>query len=45
MEAMKLSPEVIDGSFRVSLCKDTSMEEIDALLHAIGTVLAWKQSR
>ena len=45
MEAMKLSPEVIDGSFRVSLCKDTSYEEIDALLCAIGTVLAWKQGR
>ena len=45
MEAMKLSPEIIDGSFRVSLCKDTTEDEINALLDAIGTVLAWKQGR
>ena len=43
MEAMKLPPEVIDGSFRVSLCKDTTAEEIDALIAAIRKVLAWKQ--
>ena len=43
MEAMKLPPEIIDGSFRVSLCKDTTAEEIDALIAAIRKVLAWKQ--
>jgi len=45
LEAMKLSPEIIDGSFRVSLCKDTTTEEIDALLDGIRSVLSWKQSR
>ena len=42
LEAMKLPPEVIDGSFRISLCKDTTSNEVDALLDAIRTVLAWK---
>ena len=35
LSAMNLSPEVIDGAFRVSLCKDTSEEEIDALIRAL----------
>ena len=35
MTAMGLSPEAIDGSFRVSLCKDTTKEEIDALIACI----------
>ena len=33
--AMGLSPEVMDSSFRVSLCRDTTREEIDTLLHVI----------
>ena len=37
LTAMTLSPEVIDGSFRVSLCKDTTQEELDKLLDAIAT--------
>ena len=28
LEAMKVSPEAIDGSFRVSICKDTTEEEL-----------------
>jgi len=32
---MKLSPERIDGSFRVSICRDTTEEELDALVNAI----------
>ena len=43
MKAMKLSPEIIDGSFRISLCKDTTPAEINALTDAIYAVLAWKQ--
>lgn len=35
MTAMKLSPDVIDGAFRVSLCKYTTKEDIDALVTAI----------
>ena len=29
LSAMNLPPEVIDGSFRISLCKDTTQEELD----------------
>lgn len=35
MTAMGLKPEVIDGSFRVSLCRNTTQEEIDSLVHVI----------
>ncbi len=35
LTAMKLSPENMDGSFRISLCKDTTEEEIDTLVTAI----------
>ena len=37
LTAMKLSPEVIDGSFRVSLCKDTTKEELNKLVEVIAT--------
>lgn len=39
---MGLSPEVIDGSFRISLCRDTTREELMALLDAIRGILHWK---
>jgi cysteine desulfurase len=39
MTAMNLAPEVIDGSFRVSLCRDTTAEEIDALAAGIQQIL------
>ena len=42
MTAMHLSPEIIDSSFRVSLCRDTTQGEIDALLAGIQAVLDWK---
>ena len=35
LEAMKVAPEVIDGSFRVSLCKDNTEEELDLLVSVI----------
>ncbi len=35
MTAMGLSPEVIDGSFRISLCRDTTQEELDKVAHVI----------
>jgi len=42
MTAMNLSPEVIDGSFRISLCKDTTQEDLDALIAGIQNILDWK---
>ena len=35
MTAMNLPPEVIDSSFRVSLCRDTTGEELDRLVDVI----------
>lgn len=35
LSAMELKPEIIDGAFRVSLCKDTTENEIDALVKAL----------
>jgi cysteine sulfinate desulfinase/cysteine desulfurase-like protein len=32
---MHLSPEAMDGSFRISLCKDTTQEELDRLVDVI----------
>jgi len=42
MTAMNLSPEVIDGSFRVSLSRDTTADDMDALIKGIQCVLEWK---
>jgi len=35
LDAMKVRPETIDGSFRVSLCRDTKQEELDLLYTVI----------
>lgn len=35
LSAMNLKPEIIDASFRVSLSRETTREEIDALIHTI----------
>ena len=35
LAAMNLSPEVMDGSFRISLCTDTTKEELDKLVEVI----------
>ena len=35
LEAMNLSPETMDGSFRVSLCRDTTEGELDRLVETI----------
>ncbi len=43
LSAMKLSPEIIDSSFRVSLCRDTTREDIHALLKGVQKILAWKK--
>ena len=36
LEAMNLSPETMDGSFRVSICRDTTREELDCLVEVIA---------
>ena len=45
LSAMGLSPEVIDGSFRISLSRETTKKEIDALLEGIRNILRWKDRR
>ena len=35
LTAMNLSPENMDGSFRISLCRDTTEEELDTLVRII----------
>lgn len=35
LTAMNAAPEAIDGSFRVSICKDTTQEELDTLFSVI----------
>ena len=35
LESMHLSPEVMDGSFRISICKDTTAEELEKLVSVI----------
>ena len=35
LEAMNLSPEVMDGSFRVSLCRNTAAQELNKLICVI----------
>jgi len=42
LTAMKLDPKVIDSSFRISLCRDTTKENIDAFLDGIQAILDWK---
>ena len=37
LEAMKCNPAVMDGSFRVSLCRDTTPEELEKLVDVIRT--------
>ncbi len=39
LTAMNLSPEVMDGSFRISLCRDTTQEELDKLAAIIESEL------
>ena len=35
LEAMRLSPETMDGSFRISLCRDTTREELETLVQVL----------
>ena len=35
LEAMKVSPDAMDGSFRVSICRETTREELEKLIRVI----------
>ena len=37
LEAMRVSPEAMDGSFRVSLCRENTAVELDELVNVIET--------
>jgi len=37
LTAMQLSPEVMDSSFRISLCRDNTQDELDTLVRVIET--------
>ncbi len=43
LNAMNLPPEVMDSSFRVSLSRETTKEEIDALINGINQIINWNQ--
>ncbi len=42
LTAMNLSPEIIDSSFRVSLSRDNTPEELEKLVEGIMQILNWK---
>ena len=42
LTAMNLSPERMDSSFRISLSRETTEEDIAALLNGIQSILNWK---
>ena len=45
MTAMGLKPEIIDSSFRVSLSRETTVQDTQALIDGIINVLRWKDRR
>ena len=42
LTAMKLSADLMDSSFRVSLSRETTKEDVEALISGIQTILDWK---
>ncbi len=42
LTAMKRSDAVMDSSFRISLCRDTTQEELDAFFAGVQKILDWK---
>ena len=42
LTAMNIKPEVIDGAFRISLSRETTQEDIDALIKGVQAILDWK---
>ena len=43
LTAMKLPPEVMDSSFRISLSRETTPADVDALIAGVEKILAWKK--
>ncbi len=43
LTAMKLPPEIIDSSFRISLGRETTQEDVDILISGIKRILDWKR--
>lgn len=43
LTAMGLAPEIMDSAFRISLSRETTKEETDALIEGITNVLRWKK--
>ncbi len=43
LTAMKLSDNVMDSSFRISLCRDTTQEDLDAFLTGVHKILDRKK--
>jgi len=42
LTAMGLKPEIIDSSFRVSLSRETTQADVDALIDGVQAILNWK---
>ena len=45
LTAMKLSPEIMDGSFRVSISRETTCEELERLVNCIADTILPKVKR
>ncbi len=43
LSAMGLKPEIIDSSFRVSISRETTKDDLDALLEGLRRILDWKR--
>ncbi|MBE6940778.1 MAG: cysteine desulfurase [Ruminococcaceae bacterium] len=42
LTAMGLPPQIMDSSFRISLSRETTQSDVDALLAGVQTILDWK---
>jgi len=42
LTAMGCKPEIMDGSFRVSLSRETTEADMDAFLSGVQKILTWK---
>ncbi len=43
LTAMRLTPEIMDAAFRISLSRETTEEDIAALIDGIQAILDWKR--
>ncbi len=42
LTAMGLTPQIMDSSFRISLSRETTQEDVDALIAGVQSILDWK---